>query len=205
MTISRFASVCGSESRTSLNAASTLIQRRRAPAADRCAAPASCSADCDGDDVQVARPLLDRVTGVHLTVQDRRRVRDDVVDLRQVLLETLGEVRRAVHQPLQRRTQSADRLRRLGQQRVDLLLGQHRQTAVGRVQRRTDLAGHRAVGDRLPVAEVLARRCRSTPGRGTARRSPTPSARWPSRRPGSCSGCRCSSSPWRRSRSARPR
>ena len=35
------------------------------------------------------------------------------------------------------------------EQRVDLLLGQHRQTLVGRVQRGTDLAGHRALGDRL--------------------------------------------------------
>ena len=67
----------------------------------------------------------------------------------------------------------------LVEQPGDLLLRQHRETVVGGVERRADLAGHRALGDRLPRWRSTDRDCRRTPGRGTAHRSPTPSARWP--------------------------
>ena len=106
MTTSRFANVCGNDSRTSLNVAVDLIERRRRllqPATQRLV----LGRRLRREDVQIARPLLNRVAGVDLALDDRRRVLDDVVDLRQVLLETLREVRRAVDQPLQARAQSA--------------------------------------------------------------------------------------------------
>ena len=92
-----------------------------------------------------------------MAVQDRSRVLDDVVDLRDVGLEIADDRLRRVNQPLQGRTQPAHGSCRLVEQRADLVLGQRGKPPVSGIQRRPDLTGHRALGDGLSGREELAR------------------------------------------------
>ena len=116
-----------------------------------------------------------------------RRLGDDVVDVGGVALRIRRQRLCRVDQSVQRRAQTADRRRRLVEHRGDLVLRQRRQAAIDRLQRRADVFGHGARVMVLPGVEVLASTHRRTPDPGTARRPPTPSARWPSRPAGSCS------------------
>jgi len=107
--------------------------------------------------IQVAGPALDGITRLDLAVQHRARVLDDVVDVGDVRFEITDDRLRGVHQPLQGGTQAAHRLRCFVEQLGNLVLGQHGQAAVGRIQSRPDLGGHCALRDRLTLRQELAR------------------------------------------------
>jgi len=117
-----------------------LIQRRCRLLQARLRNAASCSADCAAMMFRSC-PLLDVVAGVHLAVKDRRRVRDDVVDLRQVVRETLRDVRRRIDKPLQRRANPPTAAEVSVSSESILLLGSTARPRVRVVQRRATSLG----------------------------------------------------------------